>query len=220
MDRLVFIVEGDSELNFVNHHLIPYLYERCNPACSISAQKITTNRRLSKKGGNVSYALFENEVRRVAAQGGVAITTFLDFFRLPHDYPGFTDDSKQIAVIEDAMAAEMEKKGIIRKERFFPYIQRHEFETILYSRPESWESLLSAKQMDSLKAICSQYASPEDINGGERTSPSHRLAEIFNYDKVTDSLRVLSRIDIDTIRRCCPRFDKWVGTLDTYFQQN
>ena len=88
MPRLVFIVEGDAEQYFINMHLVIYLSQKF-PGLGMHAQKITTNRHLNKKGGNVSYALFQNELKRTAAQGDVLITTMLDFFRLPNDFPGY-----------------------------------------------------------------------------------------------------------------------------------
>ena len=50
MKRLVFLVEGDSELEFINNYFIPYLIEK-GLNIYMNAQKITTNRRLNKKEG-------------------------------------------------------------------------------------------------------------------------------------------------------------------------
>lgn len=90
-NRLVFIVEGDCEVTFINKMIIPYLYKYVGTyQWSMNAQKITTNRKLNRKGGNVNYTYLKNEVERVAAQqGNVWITTFLDFFRLPNDFPNY-----------------------------------------------------------------------------------------------------------------------------------
>lgn len=65
MKRLVFIVEGDCEVAFVERMLIPYLYANASQHADgwfFNAQKITTNRKLNKKGGNISYAYLKNEV--------------------------------------------------------------------------------------------------------------------------------------------------------------
>lgn len=40
---------------------------------------------------------------RVAATGNVLITTLLDFFRLPVDFPGYTTDSLKLAELETKM---------------------------------------------------------------------------------------------------------------------
>lgn len=102
MPRLVFIVEGDAEQHFINRHLVDYL-SRKHPGVWMHAQKMTTNRQKNKKGGNVSYALFENELKRTAAQGNVLITTMLDFFRIPNDFPGYSTDVRTIDVMENSI---------------------------------------------------------------------------------------------------------------------
>lgn len=102
MKRVVFIVEGDTEVSFIQKCVIPYLYLKgfTNP---MNAQKILTNRRLNKKGGNVGFDYLKNDVARVAATGNVLITTLLDFFRLPVDFPGYTTDSLKLAELETKM---------------------------------------------------------------------------------------------------------------------
>lgn len=66
MKRVVFIVEGDTEVSFIQKRVIPYLYSKgfTNP---MNAQKILTNRKLNKKGGNVGFEYLKNDVSRVAA---------------------------------------------------------------------------------------------------------------------------------------------------------
>lgn len=87
MKRVVFIVEGDTEVSFIQKCVIPYLYLKgfTNP---MNAQKILTNRKRNKKGGNVGFDYLKNDVARVAATGNVLITTLLDFFRLSGIYYG------------------------------------------------------------------------------------------------------------------------------------
>ena len=74
MKRVVFIVEGDTEVSFIQKRVIPYLYSKgfTNP---MNAQKILTNRKLNKKGGNVGFEYLKNDVSRVAATKNVLITT-------------------------------------------------------------------------------------------------------------------------------------------------
>lgn len=53
--RLVILVEGESELMFINQQVIPELYKRTKVAWSIEACKVITNRQLNKKGGSINY---------------------------------------------------------------------------------------------------------------------------------------------------------------------
>ena len=59
-----------------------------------------------------------------------------------------------------------------------------------------------------------KFSTPEDINGSPETAPSKRLLSIFKYKKVADSAVVMKDVDIDALRKRCPRFDVWVGQLE------
>ena len=176
------------------------------------AQKITTNRKKHVKGGNVNYELLKNEIRRTYAQGGVLITTFVDFFRLPTDYPEYTQDVKHISQIEDAIRVDC--SGIIPPTSFLPYIQKHEFETLLFANSAGFSKIVDSAEMDEILNVLKKFSTPEDINGSPETSPSKRLLSIFKYKKVADSALVMKDVDIDTLRKRCPRFDVWVGRLE------
>lgn len=211
--RLIFIVEGDCEQRFINEHLIKYLSYKF-PGTSMHAQKITTNRKKHVKGGNIDYPLFKNELQRTAAQGGVLITTFMDFFRLPTDFPGYSLDARMIDHIEDAIR--MDCRDVVIPEFFLPYIQKHEFETLLFANYSGFAGIVNEKQQQKILDIVQdkKFSTPEDINGGQETAPSKRLLSIFNYRKVLDSALALKNVDIDTLRGRCPRFDLWVDRLE------
>ena len=214
MRRLVFIVEGRSEERFINKLLIPYLSAKDGlQGIPMHAQRLLTNRKKLIRGGNVSFGKFANDVRNVAASGDVLVTTMIDFFRLPADFPGYTTDSMKVDMIEqairDALAAEVDPAI------FLPYIQRHEFETLLFSNMDGFSVMdIDEKALAQLESIEQEYANPEDINGGAETAPSKRLSHIFNYEKAADSFSMLSAIPIDTIRAKCPRFNRWVLQLE------
>ena len=209
--RLVFIVEGDCEVAFINKKVIPYLYAsaaRNGEGWTMNVQKITTNRKLNKSGGNVSYAYLRNEINRVAAQENVWITTFMDFFRLPKDFPFYSTDSKDIGKIEE------EIKENVGYEQILPYIQKYEFETLLFSSLEGFRYVLDDdSSLNKVEKIIADYPCVEDINGGSETSPSKRLGNIWNYDKVPDSDIILSELHIEDILAKCPRFKEWIDKL-------
>lgn len=209
-NRLVFIVEGDCEVAFINIRIIPYLYKYVGTSqWSMNAQKITTNRKMNRKGGNVNYAYLKNEIERVAAQqGNVWITTFMDFFRLPNDFPNYSIECRNIDAIEEGIKLDM------GYERLVPYIQKYEFETLLFASMDGFYLLLDdEKQLEQIQKVIDSYENIEDINGGKETAPSKRLLHIFNYDKVVDSGLVLEELDVETMRDKCPRFDKWIESL-------
>lgn len=212
MKRLVFIVEGDTEVGFIQKCVIPYLYSKgfSNP---MNAQKIVTNRKLNKKGGNVSFDYLKNDILRVAATKNVLITTLLDFFRLPTDFPGYTTDSHRLQDIENKIRNCL--SGSIDSSCFLPYIQRHEIESLMFTSMEGFEFVVDdSKQLDELRQIVDSYPNPEDINGGAETAPSKRLMNIFPYEKTADGEMILEALSIDEIRQKCPRFNAWIKKLE------
>lgn len=136
----------------------------------------------------------------------------IDSFRLPNDFPGYTTDNLKVDSIEctirEALSTEVSPF-------FLPYIQRHEFETLLFTNMEGFEALVDdEKAFAKLESIEQEYSNPENINGGAEAAPSKRLGLIFNYEKAADSLLVLSAIPIDTIRSKCMRFNRYVNQLE------
>ena len=97
---------------------------------------------------------------------------------------------------------------------FIPYIQKYEYEALLFSGIEGFEMLIDDEEkLDQIRAICDKYPNPEDINGGTETSPSKRLMKIFNYHKVGDGEDILGILGFEKIYNQCPRFAQWYNSL-------
>lgn len=208
MKRLVFIVEGDTEIILVEKLIVPYLIQQ-GFTNVMHAQTIVTNRKQHKKGGVGSYGKYRNEVERTLAQGNVLVTTLIDFFKLPTDFPGYTDDSTRIAEIEDAVHADFANDV-----NFIPYIQRHELEGLMFSSIEGFELVIDdPAKIDQIKNIMDQYPNPEDINNSPQTAPSKRLEQIYNYDKTADGEMIFEMIGIGPILANCPRFAGWIEKI-------
>lgn len=185
----------------------------------MNAQKIITNRKKNKKGGNVAFEYLKNDIERVAATRNVLITTFLDFFRLPTDFPGYTTDSLKIEQIEEAVRENI--SSIIDRAKFLPYIQRHEIEALMYTNMDGFNYVVDKEEsLNKLKEIINQYANPEDINSGSETAPSKRLMKIFPYQKTTDGEIILEALPIDDIRSKCPRFNEWLENLENGIRED
>lgn len=215
MKRLVFLVEGDTELIFINQHVIPYLYGK-GYSNSMNAQKIITNRKLHKKGGNINYQYLKNDVQRTLAQGNVLITTFLDFFRLPTNFPGYTSESYKIEAIESAVFEDLGSNPCI-----LPYIQKHEMEALMFSGMDGFEIVIDdVAQLVTLQEILAVYANPEDINSRPEQAPSFRLRRIFDYDKVADGEMILEGLGIGRMISKCPRFAAWLQQLEALLERN
>lgn len=208
MKRLVFIVEGDTEIILVQNLIVPYLIN-LGFQNSMHAQTIVTNRKQHKKGGVTGYQKFKNEVVRTLSQGNVIITTLIDFFRLPTDFPGYTENSLQINRIENEILKDLQNNN-----DFIPYIQRHELEALMFSDRNGFELVIDDnKKLQEIDSILDEYDNPEDINNHPDTAPSKRLEKIFNYDKTGDGELIFQMIEIESIIEKCPRFSDWLNKI-------
>ena len=194
MRRLVFIVEGATEIRLIEKLIVPYLIQLgfTNP---VNAQTIITNRKLHKKGGVGSYGKFKNEVNRTLAQGNVFVTTLIDFYKLPPDFPSFSLNLNQIEAIEKAIHQDFNLN-----ENFIPYIQLHELEALMFSDRAGFELVIDDDdKLPQIDNIMAQFPNPEDINNNPETAPSKRLKKIFNYDKTGDGELIFEMIGIESI---------------------
>ena len=101
----------------------------------------------------------------------------------------------------------------------FPYVQRHEFEGLLFSDVESFSTLgvaeIDEACLGSLRRIREHVQTPEDINDDRATAPSKRVeALIPRYRKRLHGPLVAEATGLDRIRAECPRFDGWVTRLE------
>ena len=71
----------------------------------------------------------------------------------------------------------------------FPYVQRYEFEGLLFSDVSAFSRLrqTSDVMLRELQQLRSQFPTPEDINDNKDTAPSKRIANIVpGYNKRID----------------------------------
>jgi hypothetical protein len=118
--------------------------------------------------------------------------------------------------MEDILQAEIQK---IKPYRFFiPYIQRHEFEALLFSNPELGFELEHNSIKEDIVKLCSGFDSIEDINCTSEGAPSKRIGQIYaslnkKYNKVSDAVDIIELSGIETVLEKCPRFKNWVEKL-------
>jgi hypothetical protein len=208
MKRLVFIVEGDTEIILVQNLIVPYLIN-LGFSNEMHAQTIIMNRKQHKKGGVTGYPKFRNEVSRTLAQSNVIIRSIIDFFRLPADFPSHTFDSTRIHQIESAIHDDFDNNP-----DFLPYIQRHELEALMFSGREGFVLVIDDEEkLAQIDQILENYPNPEDINNDPDTAPSKRLIRIFGYDKTGDGELIFDMLGIDNMLQKCPRFTEWMKKL-------
>lgn len=210
MKRLVFIVEGNTEVNFVYQHIIPYLLGK-GFNNTMQAQTILTNPKKYKKGGVLNYEYLKNDINRTRAQGNVLVTSLIDFYALPTSFPNFSNDKNRIGEIERGMHEDLDNTA-----DFIPYIQLHEVESLMFSDTKGFEFVVDEDyELQSLKEIIAEYSNPEDINNSYETAPSKRMEKIFGYDKGADGELIFNKIGIESILEKCPRFAEWIGKIES-----
>jgi hypothetical protein len=220
MKALIILVEGETEQEFVNRILAPYLISR---GLNTEIRPIM----IEKSGGGHGYSNIQhlkNTIRPVLNRVDEPIvTTLIDHYGINSErkLPGYTaitttDTEERIHQMEDILQAEIQK---IKPYRFFiPYIQRHEFETLLFSNPELGFELEHNSIKEDIVKLCSGFDSIEDINCTPEGAPSKRIGKIYaslnkKYNKVSDAVDIIELSGIETVIEKCPRFKNWVEKL-------
>ncbi len=218
MIRLHAIAEGQTEQAFVQHVLVAHLAQFgvfADARCVLTSK----DRRAGKtyRGGLVSYTKAKADILdwiKEDANADCRFTTLFDLYRLPKDFPGYHEAKRagtayrRVEILEAALAQDIDDR------RFIPYIQLHEFESLIFADPErlDWEYLEHDAAIQRLVNIANK-AAPELINDGEETAPSKRiLKEIPEYDKA--GVAVVGKIGLPVLREKCPHFDAWVTRLE------
>jgi hypothetical protein len=222
MRDLYVIVEGETELEFMNRLLIPFLRKHIGSGNHIQALMVTMS-----GGGhgfnNIEH--FKNTIKPVMSYNSEPfITSFIDYYGINSErkMPGYTACMKntlkaaKVSCLENCLNDAVQ--AIITYRFFIPYIQLHEFETLLYADPSVGFDLESESIKEAVQQVADEFDCPEDINDTYETSPSNRLKDIYKdhgskYAKGADAVDVAELTSIETIMNQCPRFKAWVERL-------
>lgn len=222
MKRLHITAEGQTEESFVNKTLKQHLAQfgvYADVRCVLTGKK----KAKTFRGGMTTYEKAKKDIsrwlREEAGNDDVAYTTMFDFYALPDDFPGYKDalllqdPYEKVAKIEEAFAAD------IADPRFLPYIQLHEFETLLFVEPEKFgiEYIDETKKIAKLRAIADEFGNPELINQGAETAPSKRIIKVFaDYENNKPAIgsMVAHEIGVDMLRQTCRHFNEWLTKLE------
>lgn len=216
MMRAVYIIcEGQSEEEFVNKILRPYL--NTFQLYDVRAILMTTSK--GHRGGDVNYdRLRFNIDRLLGREKDVLVTTFIDFFRLRTDFPRFDEAQRYKHKIQRITFLEQALGEAINHRRFVPYIQLHEFEGLLFAAKDGFDFLpdVAPRNLQQLIQAVDEKENPEELNDGELTAPSKRLENLIpGYDKNKPFYGgIIAEINtIHPILKRCIRFNHWIETL-------
>lgn len=203
------LVEGQTERTFATRVLAPHLAQQ---GVFLTPTLVTTRQNPAgpdSKGGLVSYPNLLRQLNNLLGDSGAYTTTFFDLYGLGGRQEGETADAFEARLLAGVGHGQ---------NRFLPYIQQYEFETLLFAAPdETAEELSAPNQAQEMRKIIAQCGGVETINDGPATAPSKRIAQLFpNYDKVVDGPDILSRSDLKRLcnKESCPRFVNWLTALE------
>ncbi len=199
MIRLAISVEGETEEEFVNEVLAERLRTR-----GVEPYPILL-------GGDVTLERLASDMAELHWNFDF-VTSLVDFY-------GFRDKGNvPIKELERRIHTTVISRinRSFDESRIFPYVQRHEFEGLLFSDVDAFTWLgVSDETLSELRNIRSRFPTPEDINDNVDTAPSKRLESLIpRYDKRVAGPVVALEIGLDKIRSECPRFNRWLDRLE------
>ncbi|GBU08636.1 hypothetical protein AwDysgo_19670 [Bacteroidales bacterium] len=222
MKKIVFIVEGESEDEFVKRIIRPFFVSKGIPFYHIESKII----QISGGGhgfNNIEH--FKNTIKPFLSRNDEPIiTSFIDHYRLNSErkLPGYNECMAEtnIGIKLGKMEGKLQDMvQSIKPYRFFiPYIQQHEFETLLFADPEEGFDLEDERIKREIMNLCNFFDSIEDINCTPHGAPSVRLEAIYSkyrrrYNKGADAVDIAELTTIGKMLEKCPRFKNWIYLL-------
>ena len=204
--RLAISVEGQTEEAFFKKTIVPYLlsYDIYTDIIIITTSKDRCGRK--NKGGCINVDRVKNEIQKLLNSYDY-VTTFYDFY-------GFS--SRPTSDIEEL---EVILYNLLNSEKFIPYIQKYEFETLLFSKPEYFTDYFCSDKIEKeMRKVINEYQDIEFINDSIQTAPSKRIEKLFEledevYDKVFHGEGIATDIGLSKIKQESKRFNLWLEKL-------
>lgn len=226
MKRVLILVEGQTEETFVRDLLAPHLVSYHVLATAVllenkprhkqkPAEKDLPGRTF--KGGVSQYPLIERHILSLLNDKEAAVTTLLDYYGLPADFPGQETLPQAITAYQQVEHLQQAFAQKINHPRFHPYLALHEFEALLFCRPaaiaERFPTIPTLAAH--VQAIRHEFSSPELINDEPQSHPSARLKLLIpRYRKPLDGVQIAQQIGLTPMREQCPHFASWLGWLE------
>jgi hypothetical protein len=221
--QLVVFCEGRTEQGFCTQVLQPHLFPQGTGLVHTLAVGRQDHHHIYGIGRRTKYEKVRRFIFNTLKQregSDVYFTTLFDLYGLPRDFPGKADNTrnpqnptKYVVALEEAFGND------IGHRQFIPYLQLHEFETILFADPNAFAISFEncETEISQLQGIANSFASIELIDDGISTAPSKRIIGLIpEYDgrKASAGPDVAEYIGLPTIRLKCPHFDSWLSCVE------
>ena len=199
MIRLAVVAEGETEAEFTREILAGHLRPRNVEPTPVMMKGNVSTQRVAQ----YMFGLY---------RGHDAVTSLVDFY-------GFKKKGSASACeLEVEIREQVHQRirsGGDRRKVLLPYVQRHEFEALLFADVDAFSYIgVDEDGVGRLQRIRSQFDTPEDINDHHDTAPSKRISQVVRYSKVADGPVVAAEIGLAKMRAACPRFGAWLARLE------
>lgn len=217
--RALSLVEGQTEERFVKdvlapeYHALDLFFEQPK----ILVTKIVKDGP-NFKGGVTTYQNFCRDLRPLLRSTGALVTTILDYYGLPLDFPGM-DDRPAGSPLDRVLHVERAiREDFGSPPNFIPFLALHEFEAWLFSSPDELpKALTMVEKQPQFRAIRDAVVTREEIDDGPTTAPSKRILSLFpTYRKTLHGPTTAKRIGLDRIRAERPHVESWLRALEAF----
>jgi hypothetical protein len=213
MKRLVIVCEGPTEKEFCHDLLAPELSKR----------GIIVEAPLIKKsgGGVVSWATLRQQIIMHLNEGEAYVSTMIDYYGIKDSFmfpkweaaKAIADKQKRMEYLEEAMRQDVPEKF---HTYFIPYLQLHEFESLLFSDicVLNKEFDITSTSFERFQKSVSCFRNPEEVNNSPITAPSKRIQNLIPaYEKALDGNYLALEIGLAVMTMKCPHFRQWFRRL-------
>ena len=126
MSRILILLEGETEYEFVSKVLAPYLLTKFIFLIPTVVETKKVIGGASHKGGGDFSKIKADVLSLLHDTNAVAVTTYFDFYGFPAIPSLDSETYKDVVKLEEAIANQFNNR------RFKPYLQMHEFEAFLF----------------------------------------------------------------------------------------
>ena len=215
--------EGQTEQGFCAQVLRPHLFPNHDGLIHTLAVGEKDHHHLYGIGRRTKYDRVRKFIRNTIKQRdgkNVHFTTLFDLYALPSDFPGKDVDARNAAdPTPYVLTLEVAFGRDIGHHRFIPYLQLHEYETMLFADPDAFR--VSFENCDDaiirLKEIAASVPGIELIDEGKATAPSKRIIDAipeYGGRKASAGPDIAEIIGIAAIRSRCPHMYSWLTRLE------
>ena len=224
MKELYIFCEGPTEQGFCNRVLQPFFFPDHDGL--IHTVRIAHSRRKGRvsRGGVNKYQIIKDDMLRAFSKHQrpqVLFTSFIDLYALPHDFPGYEQNTRNpdnprpfVEALEAAF------QNDIPDTRFIAYLQLYEFETFFFADPDAlkiaYDDIDAA--VSELRDVAERAGDIETINDSRETAPSWRVIKVisaYEHDKTTVGPDVAEYIGMQKLLDACPHFADWIQRIST-----